>query len=48
MLEEGMHVEYDLGQQADGRERATEVTQLGGDPIVPLRREHAADYDNRW
>jgi hypothetical protein len=48
MLEEGSAVEYDLAAQADGRDRATEVTQPGGTPITPVPREHQDDYDSRW
>jgi cold shock CspA family protein len=44
MLLEGQAVEFDVGEQDDGRSRAIDVTGPGGEKIVAIPREDNDDY----
>ena len=46
MLTEGQTVEFDVGEQDDGRSRAVDVTGPGGEKILPVpRSEDPSRYD---
>lgn len=55
MLTEGQTVEFDLGEQDDGRSRAVDVTGPGGEMILPAPRSEGmggggrgGGYDDGW
>ena len=54
MLTEGQSVEFELGEQDDGRSRAIDVTGPGGEKILPTPRSEGGGggrgggYDDGW